>query len=136
MILKAEIYKDGKFWLAEIPDLDAMTQGKSRADAEEMLKDWIRSSLNDQNSHVIVHRRTSGDYVVITEDTPRMIALFLQRLRTKRGLTVREVAARLGFKAHNAYAQYEQGKSEPSISQLNKFVDAIWPGHKLNLKFG
>ena len=36
MRFSGKIYKDGKFWLAEIPILDAMTQGYTRKNAVEM----------------------------------------------------------------------------------------------------
>jgi hypothetical protein len=41
MELEGRIWKDGKFWLVEIPILDAMTQGKSRKDALRMIEDAV-----------------------------------------------------------------------------------------------
>lgn len=41
MELEAKVYKDGKFWLAEIPGLDAMTQGRTRKEALAMAKDLV-----------------------------------------------------------------------------------------------
>lgn len=42
-------------------------------------------------------------------------------------LSLAEVAKRLGAKSHNAYARYEQGKSIPTIDQLNKLLSAVSP---------
>jgi hypothetical protein len=39
MRVSGKIYKDGRFWLAEIPILDAMTQGHTRKGALEMAAD-------------------------------------------------------------------------------------------------
>jgi DNA-binding XRE family transcriptional regulator len=136
MLFQAEIYKDGKFWLAEIAALDAMTQGHSKKEAIAMLKDWVRSSLNQPGAAVDVIEIHPGEYVVETESSAKMLALFLQRQRLKTGLTVRQVAHKLGFKSHNAYAQYETGKSEPSLSQLQRFVHAIAPKQKVDIKVG
>lgn len=36
------VRKHGKHWSIEVPYLDAMTQGKSRADAWDMLKDYFK----------------------------------------------------------------------------------------------
>lgn len=136
LVFDAKIYKSGKQWLAEIPELDAMTQGKSRADAIRMLKDWVQSSLDDPKFDVVVHQRTSGEYVVVLEPTPAMIGLFLQRQRVMRGLTVRQTAHKLGFSSHNSYAQYESGKREASLSELQKFLTVLNPKKRLDLVFG
>lgn len=41
MELEGRVWKDGKFWLVEVPILDAMTQGKSRRDALRMIEDAV-----------------------------------------------------------------------------------------------
>jgi predicted RNase H-like HicB family nuclease len=41
MELEGKIWKSGKFWLVEVPSLDAMTQGKSRAEALFMIEDLV-----------------------------------------------------------------------------------------------
>lgn len=46
----------------------------------------------------------------------------LKQLRNDKGLTVKEVAATLGMTL-GAYAHYEQGIREPSISILKKICD-------------
>ena len=37
------VYKDGAFWLAEAPILDAMTQGRTRKEALSMVEDLIET---------------------------------------------------------------------------------------------
>jgi hypothetical protein len=134
-ILDAKIYKSGKHWLAEIPELDAMTQGKSKKDAQRMLVDWVRSSLDDSSFDVIIHQKVNGQFVMVADSTPELIGLFLQRQRLKAGLTIRQIAIRLGFKSHNAYAQYEQGRREASLSMLEKLMSVLNSKKTLNLKF-
>lgn len=41
MEIEGKIWKDGKFWLVEVPALDAMTQGKTRAEALMMIEDLV-----------------------------------------------------------------------------------------------
>ena len=132
MLFDAKIYKDGKFWLAEIPTLDAMTQGRTKAKAIAMLKDWVKSSVDGVD--VKIHETLGGGFVVVTDDSMEMFAFLLQRQRLKAGLTVRQVAHKLGFKSHNGYAQYERGQHELSLSQLQKFLTAISPARKAQLK--
>ena len=46
-----KVYKDGKFWLAEIPILDAMTQGHPRKEAYGMVKDLLETPGNRLGHH-------------------------------------------------------------------------------------
>jgi DNA-binding XRE family transcriptional regulator len=137
MYLEGKVYRDGKFWIAECEALDAMTQGKSKKDAIEMLKDWICSALENPKFPVDVKERLKkGELVIFSENNPALIALVLQRTREKSGLSLREAAKSLGFKSHNAYAQYEQGRSEPSLSQLERFLSTMSPHRGVRVKIG
>lgn len=122
MVLEGRVFKDKSLWLSEIPALDAMTQGRSKKEAIEMVADWIRSIINDPNLEVSVIERQGLLFVELPVTAP-VIALLLQKNRERQGLSVREMAERLGFKSHNAYAQYERGKVEPSLSQLERFLN-------------
>lgn len=134
MLFDANIYKDGSFWLAEIEALDAMTQGHTRKEAVAMLKDWIRSSLDDSRHPVEIRHNEGESFFVWVEPSLQVTALFLTRQRLKSGMTVRQAAHKLGFKSHNSYAQYEQGKAEPSLSQLQRFVKVLSPKRKVDVK--
>jgi len=46
MRFSGKIYKDGKFWLAEIPILDLMTQGRTKKEAYEMVADMLEYLVN------------------------------------------------------------------------------------------
>ncbi len=135
MYLEGKVYKDGKFWIAECESLDAMTQGRSKVEAIGMLKDWIQSALEDSEFDVeVVERAKSGNLAIAPTRAQPLIALMLQRTREKKGISVRELAKALGFKSHNSYAQYESGKSEPSVSQLDRFLKAIQPnGYRVKI---
>jgi transcriptional regulator with XRE-family HTH domain len=58
----------------------------------------------------------------------KLVALMLRRLRGREGLSVREVAKRLGSASPNAYAQYETGRVAPSMDTLTRLLAALNPG--------
>lgn len=49
MRFSGKIYKDGKFWLAEIPILDLMTQGHTKGEAYRMVVDMLESLINNKD---------------------------------------------------------------------------------------
>ena len=61
--------------------------------------------------------------------------MLLRRQRECHGLTLSEVAERLGQSSRNAYARYEQGKAMPSVEKLEQLLTAIAPKQKLVLRF-
>jgi transcriptional regulator with XRE-family HTH domain len=68
------------------------------------------------------------DYFEVgANDQAALGALLLRRQRVKRGLTLEEVARRLGAKSHNTYARYEQGRSVPTIDRFTRLLAAVSP---------
>ena len=128
-----KVYKDGKFWLAELPLLDAMTQGHTRKEAYAMVADLLESLANRPGFTVTVHPGKQGDFEVSSTDPRVLISLFLRRQRERSGLSLSEVAERLGARSRNAYARYEQGTSMPSIEKLAELYQAVAPGRDIVL---
>jgi len=126
-------YKDGKFWLAEVPLLDAMTQGHTRKEAFLMAKDLLESLANRPGFSVTVHPGKHGDFEVSSNDSRGLISLFLRRQRERSGLSLSEAAKRLGAKSRNAYARYERGTSMHSIEKLAELYQAVAPGEDIVL---
>ncbi len=83
MRFQGQVYKDGKFWLAEIPMLDAMTQGYTKKEAYVMVKDLIETLVNRSEFSVEVHPVKHGTFEVSSSDTRVMISLMLRRQREK-----------------------------------------------------
>ncbi len=129
MRLEGRIWKSptSKYWLIEVTDLDLVTQGKSQLDATRMLKDAILSLVDQPDFQVEVTPRKGGVCTVRSSDDARMIGLMLRRLRAREGLSVRDVALRLGSKSPNAYAQYETGRVAPGIDTLTRLLTALNP---------
>ena len=133
MRVYGKVYKDGKFWLAEVPLLDAMTQGHTRKEAFVMAKDLLDTLVNPSGFSVTVHPGKHGDFEVSSNDPRGLISLFLRRQRERSGLSLSEAAQRLGAKSRNAYARYERGTSTPSIEKLAELYKAVAPGKDIVL---
>jgi Helix-turn-helix domain len=121
------VYKDGQFWLAEVPVLDAMTQGRTRAEAFTMVADLLETLVDRPGFTVLVHPGDGGHFEVSAPDVRLLIGLLLRRQRERSGLSLAEAAARLGAKTRNAYARYERGTSLPSIAKLDALLRAVSP---------
>jgi predicted RNase H-like HicB family nuclease len=141
MELEGKIYRDGKFWLVEIPSLDAMTQGKTRKEALFMAKDLVCEMMNtyfesevgpDFDVTVLSYKK---DLIGITaSDTKLLLALSLRRQREISGTTVQEAAERLGSKSPNAYAQYEKGATNITIEKFENLLIAANPSGQRKLR--
>jgi|SRR5215813_10160326 len=128
MRLTGRILKDGKFWLAEVAMLDATTQGRSRAEALRMVADLVETMANKRGLHVKVFSGARGTFEIGSDDAASLVALILRRQREKHGVSLAEVARRLGSRSKTAYARYEQGRSVPTIEKLFELLSAVAPG--------
>lgn len=124
-MIEGKIWKDDKFWLAEIPALDYLTQGRTRVEALKMAKDIVITGVEKKGFDVLVVKGKNGAFTLMCNDTNAILAHMLKRQRQKYGLTVREVSARLKSSSPNAFSVYERGKSAPTISKLEELVNAI-----------
>ena len=79
MRLQGRIFKDGGFWLAEVPILDAMTQGTSREDALDMARDMVEMLANRPGFSVTVHSHADGNIELESDDARGLAALIRQR---------------------------------------------------------
>jgi len=141
MEMEGKIWKEGKFWLVDVPALDAMTQGKTRKKALAMLEDLVlemtKSYFEEEmgKDFFITVLDYKKDVVGVTASDNRLfLALSLRRQREKSGFTVREASERLGSKSPNAYAQYERGKTSISVDKYEELLLAANPFEKLRLR--
>ena len=127
MRFSGKIYKDGKFWLAVIPILDLMTQGRTKREAYEMVADMLDTMVNQKDFEITVFKGKKDTFEVGSSDAKYFVRLLLQRKRELSGLSLSQVASRLGMSSRNTYARYEQGKSVPSVEKLNDLLRAVCP---------
>lgn len=125
VMFSGKVWKDGKFWLVEIPALDVLTQGKSRKDALFMVKDAIEALVNEKGFRIKASAVVDGEFILSANDIAPLVALMLKRQRAKNGLSLADMQERLHTKSRNAYAQYEQGRSVPSVPKFMEFLAAM-----------
>jgi predicted RNase H-like HicB family nuclease len=121
------IIKIDRYWAVEVPILGVVTQGMTKKEAYEMIADAIESLVNKEDFKVEVYPGEGEYFEVYSKDLSTMIAFLLRRQRTKHGLSLAEVAERLGAKSLNTYARYEQGKSVPTVEKFNQLLSAVSP---------
>lgn len=127
MMLVGRIFKEGAFWAAEAPMIGVYTQGTSRADAERMLADAVQEVVNRPGFEVTVARRDGDEVLVSANDPGALAAYVLKYQREVHQLSLADVAKKLDSSSRNAYAAYEQGKREPSLSKYIELLAAVAP---------
>jgi hypothetical protein len=127
MRFEGKVTRDGRFWLAEIPLLDAITQGRTRREALEMICDWLETMVNRKEFKARVHAGTKNEFEISGTDAAAMTALLLRRRREASGASLRDVASRLGASSRNAYARYERGDAVPTVDKLDALLKAASP---------
>jgi len=133
MKFEGKLTRDGRFWLAEAPLFDAMTQGRTRKEALAMIADWFETMIDRRDFTAEVHS-TGNTFEIGGSDTAAMIALLLRRRRQATGASLSEIASRLGVASRNAYARYERGDAVPTVEKLDELLRAVAPGGELVLR--
>jgi len=127
MRFEGTVARDGRFWLAELPLLGAMTQGRTRAEALAMIGDWLETMIDRPGFRAEVHPRGKHEFEISGNNVAALTALLLRRRRQASGASLREVAARLGATSRNAYARYERGDVVPTVEKLDALLKATLP---------
>jgi hypothetical protein len=127
MRFEGRVFKQGRFWAIEVPILALVTQGRSKRDAFVMIVDAIECLVNREGFRAEVHPGPDEYFEVGAADQAALTALLLRRQRVQSGLSLAEVACRLGAKSPNAYARYEQGRAVPSVERLARLLAAVSP---------
>ena len=127
MKFQGKAFKNGKFWLADIPFPELMTQGRTKKELLLMVEDLFVTLADKKGFEVNVKCTKDGILEIGSNDNKVMIGLLLKRKRQLNSLTIQQVAERLGSTSKNAYARYEQGKTLPSIDKLQDLLNATGP---------
>lgn len=117
-------------WVIETPSLGVITQGHTKKETIEMLKDAISElliSYFDADVEVDVIDHGEGVVGVTCSDRKLLLSLSLIKQRQQSGQTVRQVASRLGSKSPNAYGRYEKGSVNMSIEKFDQLLRAVNP---------
>lgn len=131
MRFEGRIERDGRFWLVEIPAFDALTQGRTKREAYAMAKDLLETMADTPGFEVRVYPGGKKTFEIGANQLRVLLALLLRRQRERQGLTLADVAKRLGQRSRNAYARYEQGKAMPTVEKLEELLKAVAPDQEI-----
>lgn len=131
MRFEGRMWKEGEHWLIEVPALNAITQGRSRAEAFGMIEDLIETMADAPGFKATAYPLAGDEFEVGGNEVKVLVALLLRRQREKRGISLAEAARLLDQRSRNAYARYEQGRAVPSVEKLEELLRAIAPDQKL-----
>jgi predicted RNase H-like HicB family nuclease len=129
-MLVGRIEKSGVWWLAECEVAHVWTQGRTRKEALTMIAETIRLKVNRPRFAVTARENgpdPAGGYAVWIEanDPAALAALVLLEERSWSRLSLADVAKSLGATSRNAYAAYERGSREPTLSKLCELLSAV-----------
>jgi DNA-binding XRE family transcriptional regulator len=131
MIIGRIVKQEGPHWSADADAIGVFTHGTSRAEACAMLKDAIEGLVERPGFEVTVTEAGFDDQayrVHIGANQPSLLAAHvLKYQREVHGLSLADVAKKLGVTSRNAYARYEQGTAEPSISKYLELLAVVAP---------
>lgn len=138
MWIEGNLEKSGKYWAVSIAALEVYTQGRTKKEAYFMGKDALEglAEADGFDLDILVIPEGSDHFRAGSNDAKAFTAFVLRRWRQAHNLTLAEAAERLGSASKNAYARYEQGRSEPTISMMERLIRAISPGERLHVLFG
>jgi len=120
MRFPGRIRRDGRFWLVEVPALDAVTQGRTKREAFEMAEDLIETMTGARGFRATVYSTGGETFEIGANHLGIFLGLLLRRQRERQGLTLAEAAEKLGQRSKNAYARYEQGRTMPTVEKLER----------------
>lgn len=123
MRFAGSLAKDGKHWLAEVPMFDALTQGRTRKEALDMVADWFVTMADQRGFSVDVYGGKTNRFEVGSADTRTMVRLLLRRQRQRNGMTLAEATRKLNAN----YARYERGDATPSLEKLDELLRTLSP---------
>ena len=136
MRVEGRIRRDGKWWAVEVPLLNLFTQGRTKKEAFEMVVDAARLLADDESLEIDLFSMGGESFELGSDDKAAFYGLLLRRQRQAHGLSLRDVAERMGMKSRNAYARYEQGRAVPTIQKFAELLKAVNPKVELVVRAG
>ncbi len=125
MKVQGFLHKEKGGWAVEMPLLLIFTQGHTKKNAYAMAKDAVESLVEKDGFAVKIHPGEGNDFTLSANDDQALMAFILKQRRAVSGLTVREVAKRLGSNSPRAYSKYEEGATKPSLEKFSELMQAI-----------
>ena len=115
-------------YFVEIPDLELYTQAESLDDALEMARDVIKLMFKEagiKSFAVDWENKDAGSFSVRTSDIDGLLAFVMKRKRHEAGITLQELAKKMGFKSHNSVAAYEMADRSPTVGKFAEIAEGL-----------
>lgn len=133
MMLIGRIFRDGPGWSAHCDAVGVYTQGPSQREASANLAEAIEMTADRKQMKITV-TKLQGDSVFVSANHPALLAAqVLRHQRELHGLTLADVAKKLGASSVNSYAAYEHGRREPSLSKYRELLAVVAPEMELTV---
>jgi hypothetical protein len=89
--LEGRLERDGGWWLAAIPALDAMTQARTRSRALAMVVDLLETMVDRPGFSARVHPGPGRTFEVSGSDVGAVVDVLLRRARLRSGRSLADV---------------------------------------------
>ncbi|MCY4645216.1 MAG: type II toxin-antitoxin system HicB family antitoxin [Bacteriovoracales bacterium] len=114
-----------RVWGVSIPEIGIFTQGKSKSDAYKMAKEAIELVVELNDFEVSIEPSSNNNFFIVPNNIGPILSMILRQKRIDNGLSIRDVAKRMGQSSPNSYGRYESGKSIPTIEKFDELLKAI-----------
>lgn len=135
---QAKIYRDGKYYSVEFPDLPGcFSQGATKEEAlenaREALSLYLEEARNPRWEVPKPKKRKGSQYYWITPHEDVAIPLMIRHARLKHGLSQNQLAKRLNITVQQLQKLETPGKSNPTIKTLAAIAEALEEDFELQL---
>ncbi|MCX6124946.1 MAG: helix-turn-helix transcriptional regulator [Proteobacteria bacterium] len=125
MKVKGSYEKTGKWWAIQIPEIGMFTQGRTKANAFEMIKDAASLMLSDPEVTFTTFDIGDGEFYLEASDVVKFLAFALRQLRCSQELTYAATQSLTGAKSRSEFAVYESGNTDPTLSKTERLLGAM-----------
>lgn len=132
MKVRGSIWRSGNAWEVECLSLQANTQGRTRADALDMMKDWVQTVIGDESFEFDVEMDGKDEFVMTFPNPKPILALMVERNRAVSGLSLRDIAELMGKKSASSVTSLLSGKHDPGFETLSRLFAAL--GHEIEIR--
>lgn len=138
MMLSGRLFEECGGWSIDCDIVGVYTQGPTREIALANLAEAIEMVVEQDGFKVTVTETGQVDaeveIVFVDPSNPSaLLAGVLRQQRGRNGLSLSDVASKLGASSVDEYAAYEEGKADPSISRFSEFLAVVAPDFVLTI---
>lgn len=144
-MLLANMTKHGRWWAADCEVLGCFTQGRTYREAQSMLLEVVQLRVSELDVPTERFRaaikplgkaKKNRTVIISGNDLGLLVAAVLRYQRSRSNKSLAQVARDLGASSRNAYAAYEQGRREPTLSKLCELLRVVAPDVEFVLATG